>query len=225
MHDAHALAPASGRGLDHDGEADLLGGSLGRIGVRDVLDAGHHGHLRLQHRASRRDLVPHDLHGLARRTDEDDARLLARGGERSPLAEEAIAGVDGLRPAASGNLEDPLGNQVALASQRRTDAIGLVGIEHVRRTAIRFAEHGDRRDSVLATGSKDTASNLATVGHEYLAKRRVGHGREPGLPDTTGPSDALARSSDPRDDGVIELPRRKTEAGRDAVAHTEPAEA
>ena len=173
--DPHALATTAGRRLDHHGKTDPLGGPLCRRHVGHVLDPGHHGHPRLDHRSTRGDLVAHHLHRRPRRPHEDDARLVTRPHERGLLAEEAIAGMDRLGPGATRGLDDPLRHQVAVARGRRPDAVGLVGIEHMRRAAIRLAVHRDRGDAVLATGAKDPASDLATVGHENLTERRRAH--------------------------------------------------
>ena len=80
--DAHALAAAAGRRLDHHRIADLVG-DLGRLlGVLDHAEmAGHGRDLGLGGELLRLDLVAHRLDRLEIRADEDDARLLERAGE------------------------------------------------------------------------------------------------------------------------------------------------
>ena len=96
--DAHALAAAAGRRLDHHGIADLGGDTRGERRLRDRLgvarhdaDAGRSGQpLGL-------DLVTHRADRGGRRADEDDARGGQRLGEGRVLGKEAVARVDRLR--------------------------------------------------------------------------------------------------------------------------------
>ena len=84
--DPHALAAAAGRGLDHDGIADLGGDLDGMLGVRDLAQkAGNRRHLGLGGRLLALDLVAHGGDGARVGADEDDAGLLQRERERLAL--------------------------------------------------------------------------------------------------------------------------------------------
>ena len=95
--DAHALAAAAGRGLDHHGIADL-GGDLDRLpGVGDLAEVARHGRdLGLGGRLLALDLVAHGGDGARVGADEDDAGLRQRDGKRLALGQEAVAGMHGL---------------------------------------------------------------------------------------------------------------------------------
>ena len=86
IRDPHALAAAAGRGLDHDGIADLVGD---RHRMPIVLDdtemAGHGGDIGLGRRLLRLDLVAHGGDRVRIRPDEDDPRLLQRARKRLAL--------------------------------------------------------------------------------------------------------------------------------------------
>ena len=95
--DAHALAAAAGRGLDHDGIADLGGDLHGMLGVGDLAEVARHGRdLGLGRRLLALDLVAHGGDGARVGADEDDAGLLQRDRERLALRQEAVAGMHGL---------------------------------------------------------------------------------------------------------------------------------
>ena len=75
--DAHALAPAAGRGLDHHGIADVVGDLHGFLAVGDDAHMARHGvDAGLGRQALRLDLVAHGGDGAGRRADEDQARGL-----------------------------------------------------------------------------------------------------------------------------------------------------
>jgi hypothetical protein len=81
-------------------------------------------------------LLPICAHGAGGRTDEDDAGPLARLGKRRVLAEEAVAGVDGVAAGLLRDVDDLVDAQVALGRPRRPDGVGLVGHPHVQRRAV-----------------------------------------------------------------------------------------
>ncbi len=78
--EAHPLAAAARRRLEHHGEADLLRGGDGFVG-RLAARAGHDGDARRGHLVARRGLAAHRAHGARGRPDEGDARALARLGQ------------------------------------------------------------------------------------------------------------------------------------------------
>ncbi len=83
---AHALAAAPRRGLDQQGEADLLGrGDQVRV-ILAGLEAGDHGHARRHHGRPGRGLGPHAAHGVRAGADEDQP------GVRHGLGEVGVFG-------------------------------------------------------------------------------------------------------------------------------------
>ena len=126
----HAPSAAAGRGLDQQREADPLGLGEDR---RDAGPGGRPAPARASRgrpstptaRASppRMELVAERVDRRRRRPDEDEPRVLDGAGERGPLGEEAVAGMDRLgarvRSAASTIGVDP---QVALRRRRRPES-------------------------------------------------------------------------------------------------------
>ena len=165
VHLAHALAAAARARLEQHRVADLLDGQRERrvVEARPVR-AGHHGHARLRHRLLRADLVAHRLDRRRRRPDEHDPRLLAGGGERGVLGEEAVAGVHGLRAGGPGRVDHGRDREVAL------DPDGDVGEAHVRCLGVGVGEDGDRADPHAPQRLDHAAGDLAAVGDEHGVK-------------------------------------------------------
>src|ERR1700730_9064589 len=132
--DAHALAAAAGRGLDHHGIADLAGDLDGGLGVgNDVEVAGHGGDAGGARQLLRFDLVAHRRDRVGVGADELDAGPRQRVGERRLLREEAIAGMDSLGAGLAAVLEDAIDLEIALRRRRRPDAHRLVDALHAPR--------------------------------------------------------------------------------------------
>jgi hypothetical protein len=167
--EAHALAAAAGRRLEHDREADLLGRGdrlVGRLAAR----AGDDGHARGGHLVARGRLAAHRAHRRRGRPDERDARALAGLGQRRVLAQEAVAGVDGLGAGLLGGVDDLVDPQVALARGGRPDGERLVGHADVEGGAVGLGVHGDRADPHLAQRAHDADGDLAAVGYQDFAE-------------------------------------------------------
>ena len=182
--DAHALAAAAGRGLDHDGIADLGGDLDGVLGVRDLAEvAGHGRHLGLGGGLLALDLVAHGGNGARVGADEDDAGLLQRDRERLALGQEAVAGMHGLRAGRAAGLDDLVDQQIRLRGRRRADGDGLVGHLHVQAVPVGVGVDRDRLDAELARRLDDAAGDLAAVGDqdflEHARPRRTGSDPSP----------------------------------------------
>src|SRR5690606_1760533 len=107
--DAHALAAAAGRGLDHHRKTDFLGDPycfLGAIGLPDV--TGHRIHPGLRCQSLRLDLVAHGRDRRSRWADEDQAGGFHRLYESCAFGEETKARMDRLRTAFLCRRNDPV---------------------------------------------------------------------------------------------------------------------
>ncbi len=136
--DAHALAAAAGRGLQHHRIADPLGDLGGRVRIGNRAEmAGHRAHAGLGGEFLRLDLVAHRRDRGGRRPDEDDAGLFQRFGEGGIFRQESVAGMHGRRTRLPAGFEDPFYAQVALGRRRRADRHRLVG--HLDMSALRSA--------------------------------------------------------------------------------------
>ena len=68
---------------------------------------------------------------------------LAGGGEVGVLAEEAVAGMDGVGAVPAGGVEDAVDAEVALGGGRGPDVRGFVGHADVQRRAVGVGVDGD----------------------------------------------------------------------------------
>ncbi len=165
--DAHALAAAAGRGLDHDGVADLGGDLDGVLGIRDLAEvAGHGRHLGLGRGLLALDLVAHGGNRARVGTDEDDAGLLQSHRERLALGQEAVAGMDGLRARGEASLDDLVDQQIRLGRWRRADGDGLVRHLHMQAVPVGVGVDRNRLDAHLAGRLDDAAGDLAAIGDQ-----------------------------------------------------------
>ena len=166
-HDAHALAAAAMRGLDHQRIADAVGFALQQVGrLVFACVARHHRHAGGGHQVLGAGLAAHLAHGCARRADEGDAGGRHRIGEVRVLGQEAVAGVDRLRAGFLRHLEDGVAAQVAVLRARAADAVGFVRQPHVLGIGVGLREHRHGADAQLARGTDHAAGDLAAVGDE-----------------------------------------------------------
>jgi len=145
--DAHPLAAAARRRLDHQREAN----AVRLVAQRPVVQAGlrprHNRHTGPLHQLARSQLVAHPADGVRRRADPHQPRVNDRLGELGSLAEEAIAGVHRICTGAPGHVNQLADVQVALARAGRADVVRFVGVAHVQRFAVGVRVHGHRLDA------------------------------------------------------------------------------
>ena len=182
VRNAHALAAAAGRRLDHDRVADLIG-DLGRL--RFVFDhaemAGHGRDLGGSRGLFALDLVAHRGDGFGVRPDEDNAGIRKRGGERRALGEEAVARMHRLGARRFARGDDLLDDEIALRRRRRTDQHRLVGHLDMERVAIGLGIDRHRGNAHAARGLDNPAGDLAAIGNQDSLEHTDGKSREPAL--------------------------------------------
>ncbi len=148
LHRAHALAAATGRGLDQHRVADPVRLQLEEVGFLLIaVIAGRERHAGLLHQLLGFRLAAHGADGRHRRADENQAVLRAGLGEFLVLGEEAVAGMDGLGAGGQRRGDDLVHHQIGLARRRRADTHGLVGQAHVARAFVGLGIHGDGADA------------------------------------------------------------------------------
>lgn len=170
----HALPAAAGGGLDQERVADA-GRGLDELRVAHAGfgDARHHGDAVAGDVVLGADLVSHDVEGFDAGADERDAGPLQGAGEVDVLAQEAVAGVHGLRAAVAAGLDDGLDLEVALGGGRGADPDGDVGLPHVAGAGVGVGIDGHRTDAQGAQGSDHAAGDLAAVGDQDGAEKRL----------------------------------------------------
>mmetsp|Transcript_26613 Transcript_26613/g.77749 ORF Transcript_26613/g.77749 Transcript_26613/m.77749 type:complete len:459 (+) Transcript_26613:417-1793(+) len=171
---AHALAAAAGRRLDHHREANLARDTGRLVGVRDhALKARDRGDASLCGEALGLDLVAHRVDRKGGRADEGHARRLHRLGEGCVLREEAVAGVHRLGAGRRDGVEDAVDPQVRVGRRRAAHTHRLTRQRDVRRPRVRLRVHRDRLDAHAVRGAHHAAGDLAAIGHEQLLEERA----------------------------------------------------
>ena len=166
--DLHPLPAAPRARLHEDREADALRlGGEHAVRLRVAVVAGDDGDAEPSHQVPRVRLRAHGLDGVGARPDEDDLRLLARGGERGALRQKAVAGMDGIGAGVARGIDDAVDVEVAL---QRNDVVEEAADE-ADVVVLGVAEDG--ADAHLAAGAGDADGDFAAVGHQY----GVDHGR------------------------------------------------
>ena len=169
---AHAAPAAARRGLENDGEAELLRPGLGLGGVAERLTgagddryAARHGDL------LGFQLVAHLGQHVAGGADELYAGVLAGLGEGRVLAQKSVAGVDGVHAALLGQRDYLVNGQVrAQRAQVLAYEIGLVrlGAEEVHHVLLGVNGHGAQVEVVAR--AEYAYGDLAAVGSHYFTE-------------------------------------------------------
>ena len=173
---AHALAAAARHRLDQHRIADrvrFLLQAIGRLVVAEI--AGRGRHARLLHQPLGGILQAHGIDAGGAGTDPDQPGIDHALRERGILAEEAIAGVDCLRPGLACGGDDAITDEIGFARGRGTDVHRLVRLADVQPTRIGIGKDRDRAHAERARGADDAAGDLAPIGD----KERADHAATP----------------------------------------------
>ena len=132
-HNSHAASAAAGFGLQNDRVAHGLRAFL-RLRSRSehAIGTGQNGHFGLLHRLAGLFLLAHQPGYLGRRTDELDIRGAADLGEAGVLAQQAVAGMNGVDVGNLGGGDDRGHVEIALRQARRANADCLIGKANVQ---------------------------------------------------------------------------------------------
>ena len=194
--DPHSLSTAAGRRLHQQRKTDLGGGPVGQFVDRQFVAALH----RRQHRHTGRNrhsagnvLASQQVDDLCRWSDENQAVLAAGAGERCPLGEKSVTGVNRIGATAPGGGQQGRDRQVRLRRRSGTDAFGGVGRAHVRRIGVGIGIHRNRPQPRRPGGPDDPQGDLAPVGHQQGGERRLRHGPTSGRCRSSASGSAPAR--------------------------------
>ena len=116
-------------------------------------------------------LVAEGFEDRRRRPDKGEAAFGRGPGERGALAQEAVAGVDGVAAAIGGDTEDLFDIEISgdAGAAQRAGFVSATGMERAR---VVLREHGDGTQSKLGGGMHDAHGDLAAVGDEELVHAR-----------------------------------------------------
>jgi hypothetical protein len=168
---AHALSPASRRGLDDHGKANGLRELQRRFRIVDRPRRPRNDrHTDLHHRLSGGGFVPHEPNLLRRRSDKRHVGRGAGLGELGVLGEETVAGMDCVGPRDLGRGDDARDAEVRLARRRGTDADVVVGETDMERLAVGLGIHGHGLNAQLPTRADDPQRDFAAVRDQHLSK-------------------------------------------------------
>ncbi len=174
MSDAHALAAAASRGLDHDRIADLvgdLGCPLWRFDLAEV--TRDRGDLRRVGKFLRFDLVAHGLNGSGIGADEHDSCVGQRDSEGRALGKKAVAWMDRVRTRRLAGRDDLLDHEIGLRRRRRADCDRLVGHLDMQRVLVGFGVDSDGLDAHAARRLDDATGDFAAIGDEDFLEHRL----------------------------------------------------
>src|SRR6185436_7076245 len=91
-------------------------------------------------------------------------------GKVSVLAEESIAGMNGLGTGIARSFENCSPVEIALGCRWGTEQYREIRLSDVKRMPVRFRIHGHRRNAESAQRANDTACDDASIGDEDLSK-------------------------------------------------------
>ena len=175
---AHPLPAPARDSFDEDGIADPVGFGLQAIRALIVaVVAWDHRNPRAFHDDLGRVLQTHGTDSAGGGADEGQARLSDGLGEFRVLGKEAIAGMNCLRVAPAGGLDDGRDVQVAFGCGRRPDANGAVSQRGMAGVGVCVGKYGDRFHLQPAGRVDDPAGDLPSVGDQDAAEHELTSGR------------------------------------------------
>ncbi len=146
--DSHAAPATAGLGLRITGKPTFFVHSCASSSEAMMpSEPGRIGTLAFLHGLARFFLFTHEARDLGRRADELDIRGAADFGEVGVLAQQAVAGVDGVHVSDFRGGDDGGHTEIAVRGTRRADADGFIGKADVERVTVGLAVNSDRADA------------------------------------------------------------------------------
>ena len=166
----HAAPAAAESGLDGDRQAVLFGEGP-RVGSRvdGTVAASHQGCAGPHGRVAGRDLVAKQPDRVRRRTDPGQSGVQDGLGKVGVLGEEAVAGVDGVRPGLGRHGEELGDVQVCVRGRVAVQAEGFIGGGDMQGVGVNVGVDGDGRQLRVVAGPGYADRDFSTVGDQDLA--------------------------------------------------------
>ncbi len=163
--DAHAATAAAGYGFEDDRVAYGLRPLEGfAFGGHDAVGAGEDGDFGLLHGLAGGGFFAHHARDFGRGADEFDVGGAAYFGEVGILAQQAVAGVDGVGTGDLGCGDDGRNVEVAVGGLWGADADGFVGELDVEAVAVGLGVDGDGADAHLVACADDAQGDFSAIG-------------------------------------------------------------
>ena len=175
---AHALATATGTGLDQQRKADSFSFLLQSLdGLIVAVIAGHRRHGRGLGDSLGGDLRSHRLDGFGARTDPGDASVRAQLGEYGLLGQKAVARMYRVGAYGLGCGDNRIGVEIACRRVCRSDAYRLIGFMSVVGVGVGVGVDGDAANAEARAGARDAAGDFAPVGDQDGIEHATTSGR------------------------------------------------
>ena len=167
--DAHALAAAARRGLDHHGVSDLARDFHSLIRIRDQPHiSGHSRDTRLLGDFLGSDLIAHGFNRACGRANKGHACGLQRLGEFHVLGQKTIARMHSLGPAFLDGRHDLIDHDIAFIGGGRADMDRFISHFYMQRVAIGIGIDRHGLNTHLSGCLDDAAGNFAAIGDEQF---------------------------------------------------------
>src|SRR5262249_476569 len=154
--DTHAAPATSGRRLDHHGISDGVG-DLESLFFRtqDAIRAGQRRHTRVFHHGAGPLLYTHQLDHFGFGADERNPRHLAAFREIGIVAQEAVAGMNGVDIGDFGGADHAGDVEIAASALGGTDTHGFVGESGVQAVPVGLGINSHGLDAQFLGGADD----------------------------------------------------------------------
>ncbi len=163
----HALAAATGGGLEQHRVADLFRGSTEGFHVlRFAVVARHQRHAGFFHQRLGGGLAAHGVDGRGGWAEEDQPGLFDGAGELGVLRKKTVAGVDRLGTAGLGGIDQLVDAQVTVGRLGAAQVDADVSFAGVARRGVDGAVHGNGGQAHGLGGAHYAAGDLAAVGNQ-----------------------------------------------------------
>ena len=166
----HADPAAAGRTLEHQGIADTRGLAFGVGERREQPAARQQRHVVARGQCACEVLETEVAHLDGCRTHEYDAGRRAGRRELAVLAQESIAGMNGLGARRARGGENRVLTQIAFGGRLRPQTHGLVGVEDMLRMPVGIGVNGDRADPEALERAQHAHGDLTAIGDENLTE-------------------------------------------------------
>ena len=179
LRQANTPSATTGRGLDQQGEAHLLGCRECGLDVKQLARrTRHHRHAGSLCGASRLGLVAHAADRLWAGPDKNRPGGLHRFGEVCVLREKAIAWVHCVGPGGFQGAQQGLDIQVAFVGAGRAEQVHFVGHARGLGVEVRLTARGNGWNAQFLGGADNPHGDFATVGDQQFSDA-LGHDRAP----------------------------------------------
>ena len=164
--DTHALAAATGGGLDDHRVPDLAGELLSGLRVVDRLACARNDrHAGIHHRLPGMGLVAHAVDDVGLRTDKGDAIFLTAAYELTVLRQEAIARMDRIGAGVDGCRDELVHIQIVVLRRTFSDTDPLIRELRMQTVLVLLRVDRDTLDAHVPAGPDDADRDFASIGN------------------------------------------------------------